>query len=164
LFRIVWLTLVLELIFEVTIRPADYYSRLRSVDAFSPETQRYIDDVNIAVEALALIAFIPEILCTMRDDEYNCGGRYKYGLLDALTKFYYDDGGDSSSYDFFAGTLIIGVVRLRIVGLTRHLINFFLREDIRVKTKVVTDKAEVSVDELVDKERYQVSNGLNYMA
>ncbi|GAX12010.1 hypothetical protein FisN_8Lh104 [Fistulifera solaris] len=63
----VWLVLLLELLFECMIRPSNYFSLLRTDKAYAPLTARNINRFHLGLELIALLIFVPSMLCIMTD-------------------------------------------------------------------------------------------------
>ena len=113
--RIVWILLLVELLFEIFIRPDGYNSLIVSEKAFSPSTVRFINSFHLLVESLSLAAFIPEFLCLLTGT-YTCGDRPAFSFFNAA---YMSVLGMHQS-DAFLGRAYIALVRLRVFGLVRH--------------------------------------------
>ena len=77
----VWIVLVLELLFQVFIRPEGYSALLVSDKAYSPTTVRYINAFHLFIELLSLGIFIPEFLCIFRNE--SCSKRYPFSFYNA---------------------------------------------------------------------------------
>ena len=128
--RIVWLILVLELLFELIVRPADYRSLMRSEDAYLPSTQRYISNFHVWTETLALVFFIPEFMCLFIGQ--NCGSAFPLSLTTTCIRALY--GPDK--LDAFYGQAFLCMMRLRIFGLVRHWEKMWLNNTfVRIKGK-----------------------------
>lgn len=107
--------LVIELLFEVFIRPDGYKSLITSEKAYSPNTVRYINSFHLLIESLSLALFIPEFLC-LWSSAYSCGDRPGFSYFNAV---YMAVLGPHRS-DAFFGRAYFALVRLRVFGLVRH--------------------------------------------
>jgi len=118
---VVWITLVLELMFEFLIRPSGYNALIKSEKAFAPSTARYIDRIHLCAELLALVVFIPELYCSVNSHD-SCGWARNFTLQTASIRkclgspHMYDTG----VFHAILGHLIFATIRLRIFGLVRH--------------------------------------------
>ena len=110
----VWTILVLELLFEVIIRPKGYGELIASEKAFAPSTARHINRFHLFFEFIALITFIPEFSCVA--DKYACKrytplNRVRASLDAVLGK---------NHVTAARGRFILGITTLRFFGLVRH--------------------------------------------
>jgi hypothetical protein len=117
----IWLCLVLELLFEVFIRPDGYRTLLLSDKAFSPSTIRYINSFHLLIEFFSLITFIPEFIC-LWTNKYSCGDRLPFSFVNAV----YVSVLGPSRLDAFYGRAILALTRLRVFGLVRHWKNMWI--------------------------------------
>ena len=116
--RVVWVILVIELIFEVLIRPSDYGRLVQSDKAYTPSTARFISQMYIIGEAVALATFIPEIGCLQ--DTYNvCSNRSLFGPLNQVRATVLAVLGPSSFKSLY-GRFFMGLMALRFFGVVRH--------------------------------------------
>ena len=118
---VIWTILVIELIFEVFIRPDDFGALIVSDKAFTPTTVRYISFLHLAIEFISLIFFIPEFVCLFTDEE--CDGRPRFSFLNSslLGIISTDRILVLASKAFFA------CIRLRVFGLVRHWKNMWIK-------------------------------------
>lgn len=110
--RVSWCVLVLELIFEVIIRPGNYFQLVESDKAFAPSTARYISRFHLVFEALALATFIPSFRCT---DEGGCEGGYFNLVLASAAAVRGPTHADAAN-----GRFLLGLTSLRFFGVIRH--------------------------------------------
>lgn len=111
---VVWIILVLELLFEVYIRPPDYFSLIKSEKAYIQSTARHISNFHVWTELIALGFFVPEFLCLFSSTP--CGDSTALSLTESCIKALY---GPDRLQAFF-GQAFLCVVRLRLFGLVRH--------------------------------------------
>jgi hypothetical protein len=127
-FRVVWTVLVLELIFQVLIRPPDYHAILHTEKAFLPSTARHISSFHLVYEAIALILFLPQVICMISgmclDCPFNSPAR---APLMALTS--------GSRFEAALGRLVLSLTFLRAFGLIRHWKQMWIRSAFETKTK-----------------------------
>jgi hypothetical protein len=113
-FSVVWIILFLELVFEIMIRPNNYYQLIKSDKAFAPSTARYIGSFHLFFEFLALLTYIPEFGCAGNPDSCTRGAllsRVNASVLAILGPTH----GDAAW-----GRLILGLSSLRFFGVIRH--------------------------------------------
>jgi hypothetical protein len=117
----IWTVLVVELVFEVFIRPDRYRKLIRSDKAYTPTTVRYISGIHLIVEFISLAFFVPEFLCLFQPT-LTCDGRPVWGFMNAtmlaVTGF--------STSQALAGRAIYACIRLRVFGLVRHWKNMWI--------------------------------------
>lgn len=111
---VVWLVLLLELVFEVLIRPDGYHNLILSDKAFAPTIARYINTFHLVVESFSLALFIPEFICLFTGD--SCSARLRFSfhnaVLIAVT--------GPSRRDILCGRAFLALIRLRVFGMVRH--------------------------------------------
>ena len=117
---VVWCVLVMELLFQVFIRPEGYRALIFSEKAFAPTTVRYINAFHLFVEALSLGIFIPEFLCLFNG--HSCGKRLPFSFHNATVIGIVGP----SRWDVFAGHAFIALIRLRVFAMVRHWRNFWI--------------------------------------
>jgi hypothetical protein len=115
LFLVVWIMLVLELAFEVLIRPTGYHALTQSEKAYAPSTARFLNRFHLFFEVLALLLFIPELWCVF-DPKSNCSQAVAMNMLESSLKSVLGP----HRFDAFAGLWMFGFARLRIFGVVRH--------------------------------------------
>jgi hypothetical protein len=111
---VVWIILVLELLFEVYIRPPDYFSLIKSEKAYIQSTARHISNFHVLTELFALGLFVPEFVCLFSSTP--CGDSNAMSLTASCIKALY---GPDRLQAFF-GQAFLCLVRLRLFGLVRH--------------------------------------------
>lgn len=118
---VVWIILVLELAFEVFIRPDGYHSLIVSEKAFSPTTVRFISAFHLFIEFITLMLFIPEFYCLL-SDTVACDDRIPFSFYNAALI------GVIGPYrsDVFFGHAYMALIRLRVFGLVRHWKNMWI--------------------------------------
>ncbi|VEU33814.1 unnamed protein product [Pseudo-nitzschia multistriata] len=114
----IWVVLVLELVFEVLIRPKDYKQLIESDKAFRPSTARYIHKFYIVGEAIALVTYIPEIFCLNYTTDV-CGVIFPDGRF-ALPEASADAVLGPTRRDSIVGRLVMGLMGFRFFGVIRH--------------------------------------------
>ena len=109
----------MELVFEVLIRPANYKRLMKSEKAFRPSTARHINSMFVAGETLALLLYIPDIICIDQQYESVC---IKNGTFDRLTLAKASATAilGPTIFDSVMGRLVLGSVALRFFGVVRH--------------------------------------------
>ena len=118
---VIWTILVIELIFEVFIRPDDFGELIISDKAFTPTTVRFISFLHLAVEFISLIFFVPEFVCLFTDEE--CDGRPRFSFLNSSLL-----GITSTDRALvLAGKAFFACIRLRVFGLVRHWKNMWIK-------------------------------------
>ncbi|KAL3801831.1 hypothetical protein HJC23_001227 [Cyclotella cryptica] len=111
---IVWLILVLELLFELYIRPSDYFSLIKSEKAYIPSTARHITNFHVWTELIALGFFVPEFVCIFGSTP--CGHSTSMSLSDSCIMALYGPG----RLQAFYGHAFLCLMKLRLFGLVRH--------------------------------------------
>ena len=110
---VVWSILVIELLFEVLVRPEGYSALMASEKAYAPSTARFINAFHLFFEVVALVCFVPDFRCLASGD---CGAAVPFSLIRAsLTSVL----GPSVS-DAVRGHLFFITLRLRVFNLVRH--------------------------------------------
>jgi hypothetical protein len=115
---VVWVILLIELIFEVLIRPSDYGRLVQSDKAYTPSTARYINQMYIIGEAVALATFLPEIGC-LQDSNNVCANRSFFGPVTQVTATVLAVLGPTQIKSVY-GRLFMGLMALRFFGVIRH--------------------------------------------
>ena len=142
---VIWTILVLELIFEVFIRPDGYYRLIRSDKAFTPATVRYISWFHLFVESISLLFFAPEFWCLFNPD-LSCSGRPKFSFLRTTLMLLF--GSDRS--EALGGIAFYACVRLRVFGLVRHWRNMWIRKTFiqrpSVRMRFISDRKSISTE------------------
>mmetsp|Transcript_16208 Transcript_16208/g.32268 ORF Transcript_16208/g.32268 Transcript_16208/m.32268 type:complete len:1500 (+) Transcript_16208:212-4711(+) len=110
----VWFLLVVDLFFEILIRPFDYSKLLQSKKAYYPSTQRHIDNFHFVLEFLALALYLPEILSSW-SPEPNIF--LSYMSISGLYKQTLDSKNNSTPW---LAIILLALVRLRLVGVMRR--------------------------------------------
>lgn len=114
----VWIILIVELLFEILIRPNNYWQLIRSEKAYLPSTARYISFVFILGEAIALITYIPELACLKHDDTA-CSNRSVFGPLSQVRASMSAVLGPTRQESVF-GRLFMNLMVFRFFGVIRH--------------------------------------------
>jgi hypothetical protein len=119
LYSVAWIALLLELVFEISIRPKDYRALLDNEQAFSPSTVRYINRFHLLFECVALVFAIPDFLpLFMKRHSSVSFAHFAIHATDGRT-----------SWAFIAGNLYFLLIRIRIFGLIRHKRNHWIKPD-----------------------------------
>lgn len=119
-YSVVWSVLVLELIFEVIIRPPRYSELIQSDRAFAPSTARYINRFHLIFEGIALITYVPNFACLSADDICWRESRFSRVMasMDAIV-------GETHAQSA-KGRFFLGLTVLRLFGLIRHWKQMFI--------------------------------------
>jgi hypothetical protein len=121
----VWCLLVLELIFEIIIRPKGYADLIESDRAFAPSTARHINQFHMFFEVIALVTFLPEFQCI--DPNKTCRQNSVFSSvgssLDAII-------GETHAISA-RGRFLMGLTVLRLFGLIRHWKQMFINNTFR---------------------------------
>eukprot|EP00590_Aulacoseira_subarctica_P009415 CAMPEP_0172422826 /NCGR_PEP_ID=MMETSP1064-20121228/8945_1 /TAXON_ID=202472 /ORGANISM="Aulacoseira subarctica , Strain CCAP 1002/5" /LENGTH=1415 /DNA_ID=CAMNT_0013163879 /DNA_START=50 /DNA_END=4294 /DNA_ORIENTATION=+ len=143
---VVWILLVLELIFEVFIRPTGYNALIHSEKAYAPSTARFINRFHLTMEFIALILYIPEISCIF-SKVYSCSDASPLGLLNATLMTALAQSSSAffgpNSFLFtastrkivFVGNCLFAILRLRIFGVVRHWKRMWINRSLSPQTK-----------------------------
>lgn len=117
---VIWSILVLELIFEVVIRPQRYSELIQSDRAFAPSTARYINRFHLIFEGIALITYVPNFVCLAPDDVCWRESRFSRVLasMDAII--------GKTHAQSAKGRFFLGLTVLRLFGLIRHWKQMFI--------------------------------------
>lgn len=116
----VWTVLLLELLFELFIRPDGFRNLIISEKAFAPTTVRYINSFHLLVESVSLAIFVPEFYCILGD--YSCSDRTPFSFHHAILMSVVGD----SRLQTFYGRAYLALIRLRVFGLVRHWKNMWI--------------------------------------
>lgn len=111
---VVWCTLVIELVFEVFIRPDGYQDLIISDKAYAPTTVRFINAFHLIIESISLFCFIPEFYCLF--SEHSCDDRLRFSFFNAALL----GVTGPSRLEFFYGKCYFALIRFRVFGLVRH--------------------------------------------
>lgn len=111
----VWIVLVLELFFQVFIRPDGFKELVLTDKAYSPTTIRYINWLHLYVELLALLVYVPEFLCVF-SSSIDCQEANPFSFHQACL---FGTIGPTRLETFY-GHAYFALVRLRVFGLIRH--------------------------------------------
>ena len=160
--------MVIELLFEVLIRPKSYFELIESDKAFAPSTARHINRFHFFFEALALLTFIPELQCLGRSDF--CLRSSKLSMVQASA-----DAVVGGSHAVAArGRFIMGITFLRFFGVVRHWKQMWISNTLRPKPRYGLEKwmfpQERNVDDFALEERssrrkkFDVSTGMGNTA
>lgn len=114
----VWVILLIELVFEVLIRPSDYGRLIQSDKAYTPSTARYINNMYIIGEVVALATFVPEIAC-IRATGNICSNRSIFGPFTQVKASVLAILGPTRIESIY-GRLFMGLMALRFFGVIRH--------------------------------------------
>ncbi|GKY91720.1 hypothetical protein MPSEU_000143800 [Mayamaea pseudoterrestris] len=117
----VWIVLMLELLFQIFIRPDGFNNLILSDKAYSPTTIRYISWFHLSIELISMLLFIPEFICVL-PNQFSCSQALPFSLHRALLRGII---GPTRLQAFF-GHAYIALVRLRVFGLIRHWRNMWI--------------------------------------
>ena len=111
---------MLELLFEVIIRPQGYSELIQSDRAFAPSTARYINRFHLIFEGIALITYIPNFVCLAAEDMCWRESRFSRVLasMDAIM--------GKTHAQSAMGRFFLGLTVLRLFGLIRHWKQMFI--------------------------------------
>lgn len=130
--------LVLELIFEVFIRPDGYNVLVASEKAYAPSTVRYINYFHLVVETFSLGIFVPEFICLWNVSS-SCSERTRFSYFNAA--FMAILGPSQASA--FLGHVYFALVHLRIFGLVRRWRIRWINNHLIAKKAVKSQKDDV---------------------
>ena len=116
---VLWVILLLELIFEILIRPNDYKQLMKSDKAFWPSTARYINTMYVVGEAFALLTYVPEIICLSETLDV-CLTRHNFIGSLTLVKASGDAVLGPTRFDSIMGRVVLGSMAFRFFGVIRH--------------------------------------------
>lgn len=128
-----WSILVLELIFEVLIRPKDYSELVNSEKAFAPSAARHINRFHLFFETLSLITFFPEFSCVT--DAQSCQRDSSFSRVQASIDAVLGDSHATSA----RGRFILGITALRFFGVVRHWKQMWIMNTFKPTGKVNHD-------------------------
>jgi hypothetical protein len=111
-YSIAWVILMLELIFEVSVRPKDYSKLVKAERAYSPTTVRYINGFHLVFEFVALMFAIPDFLPLFNHRVSN-GTSFIQAAINASY--------GKTNYQFIGGHLIFMLTRMRVFGLGKEM-------------------------------------------
>lgn len=113
-----WIVLVLELLFQVFIRPYNYAELLKGSQAYNPSTALYINRFHLCFEALALALVIPDFLPIFG---------FEPAINTVKATVYTSVGSWKQSLGFYiAGNFYIFSKHLRLFCLVRHKRNHYI--------------------------------------
>lgn len=107
--------MAIELLFEFLVRPPEYEHTMQTDKAFSPATARHVNFFHLFCESLALIFYLPQIICpfqnSCRDGQF-LPSHLASPAIAAVT----------SPHDGHAalGRFMLSLTFLRTFGLVRH--------------------------------------------
>lgn len=107
------MVLFLELVFECMIRPSDYRALIETDKAYAPLTARNINRFHIGFELIALLMFIPSIICIATD---TCGDRIWFNGMEAAVSAVKSE----DAWRATIGRFSLSLTFLRSFGLVRH--------------------------------------------
>lgn len=107
-----WIILILELYFEVYVRPENYSALLKDERAYSPSTARYINGFHLFFETVALLFVIPDFLPLF---DVNCRNVSFVGAAINLSN-------GRTYWQFMLGHVVFVLIRMRIFGLGKDYI------------------------------------------
>jgi len=124
---VAWIILVIELIFQVLIRPKDYQELLQNEQAYNPCTVRYIDSFHLFFEATALLLAVPDFLSIFGTNVF----------INSVIASIYATTGNASIYvttgnvptlkhKYILGYLYFFTTRLRLFCLVRYKRNHWI--------------------------------------
>ncbi len=125
---------MLELFFEIIVRPKGYFELIQSDRAFAPSTARYINWFHLIFESIALITYIPEFRCLAPYDICRRDTIFSRisSSLDAVVGV--------SNADSARGRFVLGLTALRLFGLFRHWRQMFINNTFRLAKREGLDK------------------------
>ena len=142
--RVIWVILILELIFEIMIRPKDYWQLIRSDKAYRPSTARYINQLYVVGEAIALITYIPEIACINKTTDVclSRGFFEKFTLIQASASAVLGP----TQADSLFGRIVMGSMALRFFGVIRHWKQMLINQTFRPTKREGIEKWVIPYD------------------
>lgn len=141
---VIWVILILELIFEIMIRPKDYWQLIRSDKAYRPSTARYINQLYVVGEAIALITYIPEIACINKTTDVclSRGFFEKFTLIQASASAVLGP----TQADSLFGRIVMGSMALRFFGVIRHWKQMLINQTFRPTKREGIEKWVIPYD------------------
>lgn len=129
---VAWIVLLLELIFEVSIRPKNFRQLLEKEEAYSPKTVRHINRFHLAFEFIALLSVIPDFLPLF--------------IHERITTLSFTQAAIAASQGASTGEFILGhlyflLLHLRLFGLIRHKRNHWIQPHV---DEILDDSKESS--------------------
>jgi len=118
-----WTVLVLELFFELCLRPKNYSELLKGESAYSPSTARSIDRFHLFCESIALASVVVEFLPIFLKGDH--GGELAHTIGFTTMAANATDG--ETGMWFTVGHLYFILVRLRLFNLVRHVRNHWIK-------------------------------------
>lgn len=128
--RAIWCILVLELVFEVLIRPKNYMELMTSEKAYRPSTARHINRMFIFGETLALLLYIPEIVCLSKEYDETCLAKGPAGRLLLVNASAAAVLGPTPLQSL-VGRLVLGSMAFRLFGVVRHWQHMLIQQTFR---------------------------------
>ena len=147
----IWTILVVELIFEVLLRPSDYWQLIRSDRAYTPSTARYINHFYVFGEAIALITYIPEFRCITTNGASVCLHQ-SFGYFTQVRATAAAVLGPTRM-ESLAGRLFMGTIALRFFGVIRHWKQMMINQTYQPITREGIEKWIIPFDPVHDHEK-----------
>eukprot|EP00531_Pseudo-nitzschia_arenysensis_P017663 CAMPEP_0116121408 /NCGR_PEP_ID=MMETSP0329-20121206/3682_1 /TAXON_ID=697910 /ORGANISM="Pseudo-nitzschia arenysensis, Strain B593" /LENGTH=1270 /DNA_ID=CAMNT_0003615221 /DNA_START=74 /DNA_END=3886 /DNA_ORIENTATION=+ len=142
---VVWCILVLELTFEVLIRPKNYHELLESEKAYRPSTARYINSRYVFGETLALVLYIPELICFRKEASDVCLAKGDAGQLLLVNASIAAVLGPTK-FDSLRGRLLMGSMAFRLFGVIRRWQHMLIQQIVRPTTRQGLEKWVIPFD------------------
>ena len=117
---------MLELIFELIVRPKGYSELIQSDRAFAPSTARHINRFHMIFEIIALMTYIPEFKCIRSDI---CDRDSAFSRVSASLGVVIGESHAVSARSRF----LLGLTALRLFGPIRHWKQMFINNTFRSK-------------------------------
>eukprot|EP00934_Nitzschia_sp_Nitz4_P008652 Nitzschia sp. Nitz4//scaffold11_size288233//230845//235511//NITZ4_000808-RA/size288233-snap-gene-0.61-mRNA-1//-1//CDS//3329534176//8642//frame0 len=141
----IWGILVLELLFEILIRPTSYFDLIRSDRAYAPSTARHINTFHIFFETLALLTYVPEFACITGESDDVCDRDQTFSRVQASIDSVL---GDSRAHRARA-KFFLGLTALRLFGLVRHWKWMFLNSTFKRVKREGLEKLLIPLDKVL---------------
>ncbi len=141
----IWCILVLELVFEVLIRPKNYKELLASEKAYRPSTARYINSRYVLGESLALLLYIPELVCFGKEANDVCLPKGDAGQLLLINASISAVLGPTK-IESLIGRLTMGSIAFRFFGVVRHWQHMLIQQTFRPTKREGLEKWVIPFD------------------
>jgi hypothetical protein len=148
---VIWSILVIELVFEVFIRPDRFSELIVSDKAFTPTTVRFISFLHLMVETISLVFFVPEFVCLFTDRQ--CDDRSQFSFLNAALLTITS----TNRIQALVGRVFFACIRLRVFGLVRHWKNMLVK-----KTFIMRFRNNKNYDPKGRPQMYKHAEGTNH--
>eukprot|EP00537_Pseudo-nitzschia_pungens_P011753 CAMPEP_0172392138 /NCGR_PEP_ID=MMETSP1061-20121228/8357_1 /TAXON_ID=37318 /ORGANISM="Pseudo-nitzschia pungens, Strain cf. pungens" /LENGTH=1303 /DNA_ID=CAMNT_0013122921 /DNA_START=516 /DNA_END=4427 /DNA_ORIENTATION=- len=115
---VIWVILVLELLLGILIRPKNYRALVKSDKAFRHSTVRHINNIYVVGEAIALLTYLPEVICMQQTTDVclSHGPLARLRLSEASGTAVLGP----THWESVMGRLVLGSMAFRFFAVIRH--------------------------------------------